>query len=157
LKLKNKENVMACNENGSGYLKRQGDVLLVRLDGAKLNREHVTRVEPDKKRGVVLAYGEVTGHAHALDPQVCSLFVGSENAIEGVDIEKRMAELSGGVLRGLLPTDRLLTVRAGTTLRHTLPGGGPSGDHGDVPLEEGVYVVRRQREYDPEMERLIAD
>ena len=43
---------------------RQGDVLLKRLDG-DLPRQAVLR-EPDHGR-VVLAYGEVTGHAHALD------------------------------------------------------------------------------------------
>jgi hypothetical protein len=48
---------------------RQGDVLLVRDDSA----EGGTEIPRDKGR-VILAYGEVTGHAHAIrNPNVCQL------------------------------------------------------------------------------------
>lgn len=50
---------------------RQGDVLLVKLD-LKEVPEGATR-EPSEDR-VVLAYGEVTGHAHAIDPTSASLY-----------------------------------------------------------------------------------
>ncbi len=44
---------------------RQGDVLLVPVGEIPANAERIT---PDRKRGVVLAYGEVTGHAHVMAP-----------------------------------------------------------------------------------------
>jgi hypothetical protein len=48
---------------------RQGDVLLIRDDTAD-GKEEIPR---DRGR-VVLAYGEVTGHAHAIrNPNVCQL------------------------------------------------------------------------------------
>lgn len=49
---------------------RQGDVLLIRDDEAPATGIEVPR---DKGR-VILAYGEVTGHAHAIrNPNVCQL------------------------------------------------------------------------------------
>lgn len=54
---------------------RQGDVLLVRVDRVP---EGAKPVERDAGR-VVLAYGEVTGHAHALtDGGVALLAVGAD-------------------------------------------------------------------------------
>lgn len=49
---------------------RQGDVLIVRMDQLP---EGARPVDPDNGR-VILAYGEVTGHAHALDESVARLF-----------------------------------------------------------------------------------
>ncbi len=49
---------------------RQGDVLLVKVD--KMPPDAVP-VEPDGDR-VVLAYGEVTGHAHALSAAITTLY-----------------------------------------------------------------------------------
>lgn len=50
---------------------RQGDVLLVRTDELPANAE---KMAPDDQR-VVLAYGEVTGHAHAIAVSQASLFI----------------------------------------------------------------------------------
>ena len=48
---------------------RQGDVFLIRDDEARGGEE----IPRDKGR-IVLAYGEVTGHAHAIrNPNVCRL------------------------------------------------------------------------------------
>jgi hypothetical protein len=48
---------------------RQGDVLLIRDDNATGGEEM-----PRDKGRVVLAYGEVTGHAHVIrNPNVCQL------------------------------------------------------------------------------------
>lgn len=64
---------------------RQGDVFIERIDGGEIvdnrlyvegdvrNRIDLTEVPADKGR-VILAYGEVTGHAHALDAQTTKLF-----------------------------------------------------------------------------------
>src|SRR3954447_6218846 len=51
---------------GSRMLYRQGDVLIARIDEVPEDLEAVPR---DKGR-VVLAYGEVTGHAHAVQGDV---------------------------------------------------------------------------------------
>ncbi len=135
---------------------RQGDVMLVRLDGAKVSSE-AKRLPPDKEKGVVLAYGEVTGHAHALDSQVCCLYNAEANVLDGRSIEQMIAELGGGsapqaetnLMPALAPTDRVLEVRRDTALRHN--------EHAPIDLKEGLYFVRRQREYDPDVERLVAD
>lgn len=50
---------------------RQGDVLIVRLDGKM--PEGCETVKRDKGR-VVLAYGEVTGHAHAITGRSHALY-----------------------------------------------------------------------------------
>lgn len=50
---------------------RQGDVLLVKLDMSDLPSGAV-RQEVDGR--LVLAYGEVTGHAHAIDTSCASLY-----------------------------------------------------------------------------------
>jgi hypothetical protein len=49
---------------------RQGDVFVVSCDTPK---EALTELKPDKGR-VILAYGEVTGHAHALSPKHVKLY-----------------------------------------------------------------------------------
>lgn len=50
---------------------RQGDIFLVKT--AKKLPKDATKVEPTAK-GNVLALGEVTGHAHAVDPKLSNLF-----------------------------------------------------------------------------------
>jgi hypothetical protein len=42
---------------------RQGDVLLVLVDGLPKDSK---QAKPDEEHRIVLAYGEVTGHAHAV-------------------------------------------------------------------------------------------
>lgn len=49
---------------------RQGDVLLLKVDDMPPD---VVPVEPDNNR-VILAYGEVTGHAHALSTATAMLY-----------------------------------------------------------------------------------
>lgn len=52
---------------------RQGDVLLRKVDHAI--SVGATKVDWEKKEGrVILAYGEVTGHAHAIGLQFASMF-----------------------------------------------------------------------------------
>lgn len=48
---------------------RQGDVLIIKV---KELPQVLTKVQPDKGRNI-LAYGEVTGHAHALPAKTCLL------------------------------------------------------------------------------------
>lgn len=102
---------------------RQGDVLIEQISHVPSG---LRPVERDRGR-VVLAYGEVTGHAHAIVDPECDLF-------EHLDLE-----------------DRFLNVLAegGVELRHE--------EHGTIVLPPGQYRVRQQREYSPERIRRVAD
>jgi hypothetical protein len=93
---------------------RQGDVLLVRIDG----RVPEGAVELPRDQGrVVLAYGEVTGHAHAIhDPGVCLL------RAEGVAFD--LLRVNEGVLARLVHEE-----------------------HGEIAVGPGLYERRIQREY----------
>lgn len=55
---------------------RQGDVLIVAVDKIPAAAEPIART----KRGVVLAEGEVTGHAHRIPARTASLYRTEENA-----------------------------------------------------------------------------
>lgn len=104
---------------------RQGDVLIRRIDDGEPPTE-ATLVKPDAGR-VILAYGEVTGHAHAIKagPSVQLL------ALPGQD-------------------DRWLRIGGdGAELRHE--------EHATIALPPGLYRLRVQREYSPEAIRRVAD
>jgi hypothetical protein len=107
---------------------RQGDVFLERVDA--LPKSELTEIKTQGR--VVLAYGEVTGHAHAIYPEA-------------------------GVLPAKLwdaGAERFLQVMSATTIQHE--------EHGAIPLTPGVYRVSKfgagtQREYSPEEIRSVAD
>lgn len=92
---------------------RQGDVLIVA--GATIPN-NAAPVERDDGR-IVLAYGEVTGHAHAIADEGAVLFASPDTE------------------------DRFLRVMAssGVELKHD--------EHSTISLRPGDYTVRRQREY----------
>ena len=102
---------------------RQGDVLLVQVaelpKGAK-------REKPENGR-VILAHGEVTGHAHAIavKPKAPVAVAWSANA------------------------ERFLQVMEKTTLRHE--------EHGVVDLNPGIYHIAIQVEYTPAELRRVQD
>lgn len=104
---------------------RQGDVLIRRID-----REPAATTEIPREGGrVVLAHGEVTGHAHAFrDPGVCSL------RAEGVHYD-------------------ILRVTEGITaeLAHE--------EHTHHQVAGGTYEIRIQQEWDylAEMARQVQD
>lgn len=102
---------------------RQGDVLIARVDTMPKGVQLVPR---DQGR-VVLAYGEVTGHAHAVEGDV-ELFAAAD-----------VAELE----------ERFLRVEREAQVVHE--------EHGTITLEPGIYSVKRQREYAPEEIRAVAD
>ena len=103
---------------------RQGDVLLMRIadipaDAASCN------IDGD----VILAYGEVTGHAHRLAPETVQPFA------------------KGGVWS---PTaERFIRALDGAELLHE--------EHSAIKLAPGCYRVIQQREYHPEAIRRVAD
>ena len=107
------------------YCVRQGDVMLVRVDTIP------TDAAPCKVKGdVILAFGEVTGHAHRLASGTVAPFA------------------KGGVWS---PTaERYIQALEGAKLTHE--------EHGAIALEPGNYRVIQQREYVPgALARNVAD
>ncbi len=98
---------------------RQGDVLLDQVDDVPSGVGEATVVAPDEGR-VILAYGEATGHYHAVP------------AAAGELLEVATTER----------VDRYLRIRSRTRLTHQ--------EHRAIDLEPGVYRVRIQSEYVPD-------
>lgn len=104
---------------------RHGDVLLVPVASVPAGAEPVQRV-----RGrVVLAEGEVTGHAHAIEAEDVRL-VSAQEADE---------------LRMWL----LVEAAEPVALTHE--------EHATLLVPPGNYEVRRKREYSPEQIRRVTD
>src|SRR5690606_10326709 len=89
----------------------------------------------DDQGRVILAYGEVTGHAH-------QVVVDPEAAEAPVDLPAaQLFEEPDGT--------RYLFVERACVLTHE--------EHGAIALAPGCYKVTRQREYSPEAIRNVAD
>lgn len=104
---------------------RQGDVLLELVD-VQLPCD-AQRVKRDRGR-VVLAYGEVTGHAHAITDAGAELF-------------QRLVE------DGM--EERFLRVESEVALEHE--------EHGTITIPPGLYRQVPQNEYTPAEIRRVAD
>jgi hypothetical protein len=104
---------------------RQGDVGIVRIDQLP---DGATDVTP--KDRIVLAYGEVTGHAHAIAPCQAREY---SMAQAGAAVRRFLTVIEGGL----------------ATVRHE--------EHAPIPLPSGVYEILQQREYTPEAIRNVAD
>ena len=96
---------------------RQGDVLLLAIDPEVLPEE--VRTVPRRGGRVVLAEGEVTGHAHAIHSPAATLL----RAGSGAD------------------APRFLRTAAPVKLVHE--------EHATISLPKGLYTVVIQREYVP--------
>lgn len=112
---------------------RQGDVLLFPVGAVPKKLAPVAR----ENGRLILAHGEVTGHAHAI-------------------VDER-AELVG-----LVPEqDGFVTADQAAELYLMVHGDGPvdlvHDEHDTIPVEAGAYRVVRQREYAPEQNRMVAD
>lgn len=102
---------------------RQGDVLIERVGSlpAKL-----TKIAREGGR-VILAHGEVTGHAHAITDEHVDLFSSAADAgVTFLEVREAVA-----------------------ALKHD--------EHSTIALPPGNYRVTRQREYTPEAIRNVAD
>ena len=111
---------------------RQGDVLIRSTD----HQPSATAKAITDQGRVILAYGEVTGHAHqvvTVDPAII--------ANPDVVPAQQLFEEPDGT--------RLLVVRRDAELRHE--------EHGTIALTPGNYEVIRQREYSPDAIRNVAD
>lgn len=111
---------------------RQGDVLLELVAALPKGAKDVS---PEGR--IVLAYGEVTGHAHAV--------------YQEPDVDARHDTPTGKLPARLWDAgaERFLQVIEKTALRHE--------EHAAVPLEPGIYRVTTQREYSPEEIRRVSD
>lgn len=104
---------------------RQGDVMLRRVDALPAQAAAIPPTEPTR---VILAYGESSGHAHAIDPT------------EAVEYTMQDA---ANVVR------RFLSVAGGAQVRHE--------EHAPVDLPAGIYEVIQQVDYSPGAIRAVAD
>lgn len=125
---------------------RQGDVYLFQVD--KL--PDANKCKPVGKNHV-LAYGEATGHCHAIKKEDCELFEANDNI-------KALAK-KYGVNDDRAVTHGLRIVVNNTKLLHGTPSKGFSDpDHTSIDLPIGDYIVLRPREYDDSDEfKAIAD
>ena len=105
-------------------LYRQGDVLIQRVTALPKGESKPVNAEAGR---LILAYGEVTGHSHA---------------VLTTNREAEMVELIETV-------ERYLMVHRSTTVVHE--------EHDEIALGPGVYRVWTQREYSPQEIRRVSD
>jgi len=106
---------------------RQGDVLLICVDSIPSAAE---RQAADAR--IVLAYGEVTGHAHAIAADEATEY----RAQQPLPVFDWQCE-------------RFIEVQVKALLRHE--------EHETIEIPAGRYAVIRQREYAPDALRNVAD
>lgn len=112
------------------FIARQGDVLVMAVAAAD------GKVMPRDDQGrIVLAYGEVTGHAHAIYDDGAELLAPRSKTKAAID------HVDGDVI--------YLRCRKTVALRHE--------EHAPINIPAGLYRVVRQREYTPEEIRRVAD
>jgi len=119
---------------------RQGDVVLKRIEKLPAG---VVPVKRESKR-VVLAHGEVTGHAHAISDKHVRQFRAADGAptLDGAGMKLRAG--------GGLPAQTFLVVDdKPCMLKHE--------EHEAIEIQPGVYRVTRQREYVEGEIRNVAD
>lgn len=111
---------------------RQGDVLIEQIDALPKK----LRKNKNESR-VILAHGEVTGHAHEIErPELAMLEECSIGARGDLEDANTM-------------TNAAMELSADTAVVHQ--------EHGKIELPKGRYLVRRQREYSPTEIRNVAD
>lgn len=123
---------------------RQGDVFLERIEKLPAG---VVPVERDKGK-VVLAYGEVSGHTHAISERHVSHFRVEEKPNKAEDQGFRGVRGMGGA-SGLLKSYIVVGDEKPVSLVHQ--------EHEEIQIAPGVYEVTRQREYIPGSIRAVAD
>lgn len=112
---------------------RQGDVLVQVIDKLPSKLQEAKEAE----NRIVLQYGEVTGHAHAI------------HNTKGVTAFLEPGE-DATLVRGMETGRRgFLQVKEKSNLTHE--------EHSAIVLEPGNYEVIRQRQYTPEALRFVND
>lgn len=110
---------------------RQGDVILVAVTALPAGAKKI----PFKKRGIVLALGEATGHAHVIERASARVL--------------QPAYWDAGA-------ERFVQLLQAQPLKHT-NADGSQADHNPIALERGLYQQGFQVEYTPEELRNVAD
>lgn len=114
---------------------RQGDVLLLQVASLPIG---CTEVQNDRGR-IVLAYGEVTGHAHAIADHRPALR--AEEIADAAIARARLLVAPNG--------ERFLEVRETVHLKHE--------EHTQHAIAPGIYKLPTQVEYTPAELRRVAD
>lgn len=122
---------------------RQGDVLLVRVDSFPVMI--LKPIARDHGR-VVLAYGEVTGHAHAIVEKKVIQYE-APDPVRAAELLLLSVGLTVEVSEENAPT--FLDVAENAELVHE--------EHSTITLPAGKYVKLRQREYSPGALIQVAD
>ena len=104
------------------FMARQGDILIERIASLPDNAKEV-----EYKSWIVLAEGEVTGHAHTIKT--------TNRITKYFDL--------GDDVRAVAVKGRSVTVE--------------HQEHAPIELDEGIYKVSRQKEYTPQAIRNVAD
>lgn len=112
---------------------RQGDVILI--PSKRKPSEKAKRIL-DQGR-TILAYGEVTGHAHEV---IAAALPTVDTDDDAVPAQELFQEPDGS---------RLLVCRVPCELRHE--------EHGPIALKATTYEVRRQTEWSLDQARQVAD
>lgn len=115
---------------------RQGDIIIERVSTLPKN------LEPRELENgrVILAHGEVTGHAHEVTPV---------NIVSQHDIKEALRLLGDGDGAEAMTQAALIVKEGGAAVIHD--------EHSRIELPPGKYIVRRQREYTPQAIRNVAD
>lgn len=127
---------------------RQGDVLVTPVKRPVDPTDIGKLIEDNDKNRIVLAYGEVTGHAHAFYP---SMDV-REKVTKKVEKPVQLFALNNisKYSDSTLPDQRLLRLNTRALLRHE--------EHHGIRLPAGDYIVTHQHEGDElEEMRRVAD
>ena len=138
---------------------RQGDVLIERVAKVPAGLKPVAR----EAGRIVLAHGEVTGHAHAIAEPECELLeTGDERFLRVIGREipalrcrNVVTSLACWIPMGYdVATYKNLVLEGpevveGVVLRHE--------EHNPYVIPRGDHRVTRQREYSPEAIRSVAD
>lgn len=123
---------------------RQGDVQLQPVSSLPAGCEEV----PNDKGRIVLAYGEVTGHAHAIADHVVRREVTPSAADEIAEAAISRAQAKARLL--IAPNgERFLEVKETVTLCHE--------EHTAHTLNPGIYKLPMQVEYSPAALRRVED
>lgn len=123
---------------------RQGDVQIQQV--SKLP-EGCTEVAPEGGR-IVLAHGEVTGHAHAIYDHLEKAPRDMPGAADEI-AEAAIARVQSRARLLVANGERYLEVRETVTLRHE--------EHTQHTIPPGIYHLPRQMEYQPTELRRVAD
>lgn len=111
---------------------RQGDVLIESIASVPK-----TAVKQKRRRQIILAHGEVTGHHHALEIR------------DPADWWKEGEIASTNNKPRTLAGELFVSLPFGGVVTHP--------EHAKIKLPAGTFRVTRQREYSPEAIRNVAD